>query len=217
MAVCKWNRRMNLKEMKNFKCKKNCCVQARSSNGTFTSTEHSWIWSKVKKEKKLANLSVHLCISCISWRFDKNKWKYINQCYPPATHCLFLLATYHGMNWASSPFASSSVGAGRLRSIRPWNSGSSCLRTKVLPSEPPIKWDLLWPPKAWPDRKTLKQIGHSCPLLFLGPILFLEWPEKLWLVEVFTLQDSTCLLRGFGTAREPVPVLFSPLSYIASQ
>ncbi|PON52346.1 hypothetical protein TorRG33x02_308740 [Trema orientale] len=124
-------------------------------------------------------------------------------------------STYHATN-PTSPFASSSVGAGRLRSNRTVisASGGTCLITIVLASRPPTKWDLLWPPKAWPDLKIRKHIGHSCPLLFFDTG-FLS--AKSSLIGDFPVPFSMSLSLATGIGLWSVSMLFSPLSQIDSQ
>lgn len=79
-----------------------------------------------------------------------------------ASYCLIMALTKFASETAESSTSSFSKGAGRLRSMKlPPNLFGGILTGIELPDEYPVTWDLLCPPRAWPEEKTLKQTGHS--------------------------------------------------------
>lgn len=128
----------------NFQGQAKLLLAVGSADGEVTSGRHSWIWGENRNKKTSRNLTVHSCISMEPYPPKNSVTNQTHQQLMIAASCC-LQATYDIMNPTCS-LASSSIGAGRLRSMRPGISRGSCLITKVLlfsSSQTPTKWDFL--------------------------------------------------------------------------
>ncbi|URD79809.1 hypothetical protein MUK42_19664 [Musa troglodytarum] len=103
------------------------------------------------------------------------------------------------------------------------NGGTDAGEVTVVLAVEDVKCDRLWPPRAWPEGKTLKQKGHSCTLASIlaressspsvrdrtggihavGLRWLARWPPRAWYDRnAFLHVPHWCLLRPLRGGRE---------------